>query len=79
MKAFGFTVENEGLTVVDIVPGQKAEVPRGLLDRVKKTNKGHVVLFKAAAGAETYSMAVPVNRVDEVNTLIKGNSDDLGR
>ena len=60
MRDFGFTVDNGGLTIVDVFPGEKAIVPKGLLKRVQETKRGHVVLFKAAAGAKTGWIEVPI-------------------
>ena len=60
MRYSGFTVDNGSLTIVDVFPGEKAIIPKGLLKRVQETKRGHVVLFKAAAGAKTGWIEVPI-------------------
>ena len=79
LSLYDLTVENGGLTVVDVVPGEKAIVPRNLMKQVLTTKRGHVVLFRAAAGAQTTKMEVSVYENDEVNSLISENAGETNK
>jgi len=63
------------LTVVDVTPGQPVVLPKPALKRTRtKGVQGHVTLIRAAAGAATTSMAVPLSKSTVMNSLVSSNA-----